>query len=69
MATGIVKWFNSTTGNGFIEPSDGSEYVFIHSYSIENSHLSGMEEGLKVGYDLRPGMDGKPSARNLRRLD
>tara|TARA_B100000315_G_scaffold200045_1_gene192089 strand:+ start:181 stop:390 length:210 start_codon:yes stop_codon:yes gene_type:complete len=69
MATGIVKWFDQKTGNGFIAPSDGSEYAFIHSYSVEKSGLSELKEGLKVSYDLRPGMDGKPSARNLKKLD
>jgi len=69
MATGTVKWFDQKTGNGFIAPSDGSDYAFIHSYSIEKSGLSGLREGLKVRYDLRPGMDGKPSARNLKNLE
>ena len=69
MILGTVKWFNTHTGYGFIQPKDGTEYIFIHHDAIEKAGLSSLEEGQKVSYDLQLGMDGKPAAENLRILD
>jgi CspA family cold shock protein len=53
MATGTVKWFNSTKGYGFIEPDQGGKDVFVHVSAVERSGLGALAEGQKVGFELR----------------
>ena len=69
MATGTVKWFNSTKGFGFIEPSDGSKDTFVHISAVQRAGLDGLREGQKVEYEIVPGRDGRSSAENLVALD
>jgi CspA family cold shock protein len=67
MATGTVKWFNSTKGYGFIQPDDGTADVFVHISAVERSGLGNLREGQKIQYETE--MDprkGKKSAVNLR---
>ncbi len=35
MQIGMVKWFNSTKGYGFIEPNDKSRDIFFHFSALE----------------------------------
>ncbi|AHM02939.1 cold shock protein CspA-related protein, putative [Roseibacterium elongatum DSM 19469] len=65
MATGTVKWFNTTKGFGFIEPENGHKDVFVHISGVERSGLTGLSDGQKVTYDLEAGRDGRESAVNL----
>ncbi len=69
MPIGTVKWFNPSVGYGFIEPSDGSGYAFVHKIAVESAGLKTLVEGQKVRYDLVPGMDGKDAADNIVILD
>ena len=66
MATGVVKWFNSTKGYGFIQPDDGSSDVFVHTSAVERSGLGSLNEGQKLTYELeRDQRSGKMSAGQL----
>jgi CspA family cold shock protein len=66
MATGVVKFFNTTKGFGFITPDGGSKDVFVHISDVERSGLSGLADGQKVSFDSEPDPRGKgPKAVNL----
>ena len=49
---GIVKWFNSTKGYGFIQPDAGGKDVFVHISAVERAGLSSLNEGAKVSHDV-----------------
>lgn len=68
MATGTVKWFNSTKGFGFIQPEGGSKDVFVHISALQRSGIAHLDDGQKVSYDLEAGRDGRESAVNLELL-
>lgn len=65
MASGTVKWFNSTKGFGFIAPDGGSKDVFVHISAVERSGLTGLADGQKVNFDIENGRDGRESAVNI----
>jgi len=65
VATGTVKWFNSTKGFGFIQPDNGGKDVFVHISAVEKAGLSTLNEGAKVSYEEMSNR-GKTSAENLR---
>lgn len=67
MASGTVKWFNSTKGFGFIQPDDGSTDVFVHISAVERAGMRSLAEGQKVTFDVvSDRRTGKSSADNLR---
>ncbi len=67
MATGTVKWFNSTKGFGFIQPDDGGKDVFVHISAVERAGLRDLAEGQKVVYEIvADKRTGKSAAGNLR---
>ena len=65
MATGTVKWFNTTKGYGFIQPDEGKRDVFVHISAVERSGLTGLADGQKVTYDLERDRQGRELATNL----
>jgi len=67
MATGIVKWFNSDKGYGFIAPDDGSADLFAHFSEIEGSGRRNLEENQQVEFETEQGQRG-PQATKIRKL-
>jgi len=66
MATGTVKWFNTTKGFGFIAPDSGGKDVFVHISAVERSGLTGLADNQKVEYELQEGRDGRESAVDIK---
>lgn len=66
MATGTVKWFNSTKGFGFIQPEDGGQDVFVHISALERAGMASLSEGQQISYEIEAGRNGKKSAVNLK---
>lgn len=67
MATGTVKWFNTTKGYGFIQPDDGGSDVFVHITAVQKAGLQGLDENAKVQYELES-QRGKTAAVDLKVL-
>ncbi len=68
MASGTVKWFNTTKGYGFIAPDDGGKDIFVHVSAVEQSGMTGLADDQKVEFELVDGKDGRQVAGNLRRI-
>ncbi|MFF4099652.1 cold-shock protein [Streptomyces sp. NPDC001903] len=64
MATGIVKWFNSEKGFGFIQQDDGGPDVFVHFSAIQTTGFKELAEGAAVEFDVTQGPKG-PQAENV----
>lgn len=68
MTTGTVKWFNTTKGYGFIQPSSGGPDAFVHISAVERAGMDSLREGETIEYELVKGKNGKSSAENLKRV-
>ena len=70
MARGIVKFFSTQKGYGFIMPEGkvgtAAPDVFVHISDVERSGLSTLSAGQLVEYDVFEGRGGRRSAQNLK---
>ncbi len=54
---GVVKWFNTEKGYGFIQREDGPD-VFVHYSAIAESGFRTLEEGQRVEFTVVQGPKG-----------
>ena len=65
MAQGVVKWFNSEKGFGFIAQDGGGPDVFVHYSAIAGAGYRSLEENQRVEFEITQGSKG-PQAENVR---
>lgn len=66
METGVVKWFNSSKGYGFITKESGGD-IFVHFNAIQGTGYKTLNEGDHVQFDVTQGQKG-PQAENVTKL-
>jgi CspA family cold shock protein len=66
MTNGVVKFFNTSKGFGFIAPDGGGKDVFIHITALQRSGLQSLDEGQKVSFEVSPGRDGRMAADRIK---
>lgn len=65
--TGVVRWFNSAKGFGFLGRQDGPD-VFVHYSSIQHDGYKSLQEGEAICFDVIQGEKG-PQADKVQRLN
>ena len=65
MTNGMVKWFNTNKGYGFIQPDNGNKDVFVHISAVEKSGLKTLLENQKVSFEINQDK-GRSSADNIK---
>lgn len=67
MAQGVVKWFNSEKGFGFIAQDGGGPDVFVHYSAVAGAGFRSLDEGNRVEFEVGQGQKG-PQAQDVRVL-
>ena len=55
--TGTVKWFNDSTGYGFIQRDNGGD-VFVHFSAIQMQGFKSLVEGQQVEFSVAQDLKG-----------
>lgn len=63
--SGIVKWFNTVKGFGFVTPSDGSNDAFLHLSVLREAGYSTLQPGATVQCEVSARSKGLQVTRIL----
>ncbi|MBE5960519.1 MAG: cold shock domain-containing protein [Lachnospiraceae bacterium] len=66
--TGVVKWFDTEKGYGFISANQGKDVFVHHSHVKEKNNDKDLHEGESVVFDVIDTEKG-PSAINVQKND
>ena len=53
MASGTVKWFNETSGYGYIEPDAGGADLYVRGLNIDAEGVTSLAAGERVEFERR----------------
>jgi CspA family cold shock protein len=65
--TGVVKWFDTEKGYGFISCNGGDDVFVHHSQIKEKGPEKDLREGQNVTFNIQQGEKG-PTATNVQKL-
>lgn len=57
--TGMVKWFKTDKGFGFIVPEDGGKDVFVHKACLDKCNIATLDAGQRVYMTVRSVAKGR----------
>ena len=63
MHEGIVKWFNSSKGYGFITSESVPNDIFVHYSVIEGDGYKSLNEGETVQFEITEGPKGPQASK------
>ena len=67
---GVVAFFSSGRGYGFLTPQGGGTDIFCHFSGILSEGFKTLDQGDRVEFDINPsGPKGKPCAVNVRVIE
>ena len=61
---GVVKFYNTGKGYGFVVPDDGSRDVFVSAKTLERAGIAALQSNQRVRVHVRMGHKG-PMAEGL----
>lgn len=64
--SGMVKFYDSRKGYGFITPDEGGNDVFVHVTAVERAGIGNLDQGMRISFETEPDKHGKgPKAIKL----